>query len=190
MPIAHRSARRAPAFALTLLLATLAVVPSAQASLNVGQVAPEIRLPAATAGQVGDFVLSEALKQGPVVVYFFPAAFSYGCNREAHAFAEHIEEFKALGATVIGVSNDNIEVIRKFSIQECAGKFSVAADPEKKVIGAYDARSFMGGADRTSYVVGTDGRITYVYSAMLSFAGHIDNTLKALKDLRAATPAR
>ncbi len=182
--LSRRAVCQACAVSLTLL------APLAQANLSVGQMAPDFRLPAATAGQVSDFVLSDALRKGPVVVYFFPAAFSYGCNREAHAFAEHMDEFKALGATVIGVSNDTIDVISKFSVQECAGKFSVAADPEKKVITAYDSKSFMGGADRSSYVVGTDGKIAYAYSAMMSFASHIDNTLKALKDMKAAGAAR
>ncbi len=181
----RRSLLAAPLVGLSLLLAH----PAANAALEVGAVAPEFRLPAATAGQVSDFVLSDALKRGPVVLYFFPAAFSYGCNREAHAFAEHIEEYKALGATVIGVSNDTIDVISKFSVQECAGKFSVAADPEKKVIGAYDSKSFLGGADRTSYVIDTDGKIHFVYSAMLSFAAHIDNTLQALRTLKGGKAA-
>lgn len=138
------------------------------------------------AGQVSKFALADALKSGPVVLYFFPAAFTSGCNREAHAFAEHIDEFKAAGATVIGVSNDQIDTISKFSTQECAGKFSVGADPEGTVIRAYDAKlPLIGKADRVSYVIGRDGKVSYVYASM-SPDGHIENTLKAVRALSKA----
>jgi peroxiredoxin len=157
----------------------------ARAALPVGAPAPDFRLASAQAGQVSQFSLAEALKKGPVVLYFFPAAFTSGCNREAHAFAARIDDFKAAGATVIGVSNDQIDTITKFSVQECAGKFSVAADPESKVIKDYDAKfPLIGKADRISYVIGKDAKVSYVYSS-LSPDGHIENTLKAVQSLSA-----
>ena len=173
--------------ALIGILATATLAPGpAVAALGVGATAPAFSLPSAMAGQVSQFSLADALKQGPVVLYFFPAAFTAGCNREAHAFAEKIGEFKALGATVIGVSNDSIDTIAKFSVQECAGKFSVGADPDSAVIKSYDAKfPLVGAATRVSYVIGRNGTVRYVYSAM-SPEGHIENTLKALRDLGAA----
>ena len=170
------------------LLAALLLLPSlAWSALPVGASAPDFHLDAAMAGQVSHFALADALKNGPVVLYFFPAAFTSGCNREAHAFAARIDEFKAAGATVIGVSNDQIDTIARFSQQECAGKFSVGADPEGAVIRAYDAKlPVIGKADRVSYVIGRDGKVAYVYSSM-SPDGHIENTLKALQALRPAS---
>ena len=170
---------------LGLVGATLLIASPAHAALAVGAAAPTFTIPSAMAGQVSKFALTDALKQGPVVLYFFPAAFTAGCNREAHAFAERIGDFKALGATVIGVSNDSIDTIAKFSVQECAGKFSVGADPDSTVIKSYDAKfPLVGAATRVSYVIGRTGTVRYVYSAM-SPEGHIENTLKALKDLGA-----
>lgn len=175
--------RRAGSLAAVVLAAASG---TAVAALPLGAQAPDFRLDAALAGQVSHFSLAEALKQGPVVLYFFPAAFTSGCNREAHAFATHIDEFHAAGATVIGVSNDQIDTISKFSQQECAGKFSVAADPDSTVIKAYDAKlPLIGKADRVSYVIGRDGHVRYVYSSM-SPDGHIENTLKAVRDLAKA----
>src|SRR3546814_10633515 len=81
-----------------------------------------------------------ALKGGPVVVYFYPKAFTKGCTIEAHEFAKAMDQYKALGATVIGVSNDEIDTLHKFSLTECGGKFPVAADPDQKIIKAYDAK--------------------------------------------------
>jgi peroxiredoxin len=167
------------------ILGEFLLIPSATAALESGVPAPNFKLKSAVAGQVSEFSLSDTLKNGPVVVYFFPAAFTAGCNREAHAFAEHIHDFKALGATVIGISNDNIETIAKFSVQECAGKFSVAADPESKVISAYDAKfPLVGKAQRVSYLIGKDGKIAFVFSSLSDPEGHIENTLKALKGLK------
>lgn len=178
---------RAAVRAAILLGTSLTLSTQALATLEIGAAAPDFKLKSAMAGNVGEFTLTDALKQGPVVLYFFPAAFTSGCNREAHAFAEKIPAFKALGATVIGVSNDKIDTIAKFSVQECAGKFSVAADPDSEVIKSYDAKfPVVGTAKRVSYVIGQDGKVHYVYSA-LSPDGHIENTLKALKDLPPAT---
>jgi peroxiredoxin (alkyl hydroperoxide reductase subunit C) len=117
-----------------------------------------------------------------VVLYFYPAAFTKGCTVEAHEFAQAIDDFKALHATVIGVSHDDIAKLDKFSVSECQSKFPVAADPSGKVIADYDAKlSIMPGlADRTSYVIAPDMKIIYVYSN-LSPEKHVENTLQAIK---------
>src|ERR1700760_4616952 len=120
-----------------LLAATLTT--SAYAALDVGDAAPNFTVPAALGGKVYTFKLSDSLKKGPVVLYFFPAAFSVGCSAEAHEFAENIDKFQALGATVIGVSGDDIQTLGKFSKQTCQGKFPVAADDKQSIMKSYDA---------------------------------------------------
>ncbi len=144
---------------------------------------------ASLAGKPFSFSLAEALKQGPVVLYFYPAAFTSGCNIEARQFAEATAQFKAMGAQVIGVSKDNVETLHRFSVSECGGKFAVAADAGLKVAKAYDSTLTMwpGRADRTSYVITPDGKILYAYSAM-SPNLHVKNTLQALKTWYDARP--
>ena len=112
------------------LLAGLVAAP-AQAALDVGDPAPDFTLPAALNGKAFQYRLAEHLAKGPVVLYFFPAAFSEGCSIEAHQFAEAIGKYEALGASVIGVSGDDLELITRFSVQVCQGKFPVAADEKK-----------------------------------------------------------
>jgi peroxiredoxin len=120
------------------------------------------------------------------VLYFYPAAFSKGCTVEAHEFAEATEKFKALGATVIGVSNDKIDVLNKFSVSECRNKFAVASDADQKITKAYDASLFFTSySDRTSYVISPEGRILYVYSA-LNPDKHVENTMAAVAKWKAA----
>jgi len=132
--------------------------------------------------------LADALKTGPVVLYFYPAAFSSGCTVEAHEFAEATGKFKALGATVIGVSHDSIETLNKFSVSECRSKFPVASDPDVKISKAYDAQLlFTSYSNRTSYVITPDGKILYVYSAM-NPDKHVQNTLAAVAKWRGEQP--
>lgn len=170
------------------VLLTGCVALPAWASLDIGASAPDFTTEASLNGQLFKFSLADALKQGPVVVYFYPAAFTKGCNIEARKFAEAIDQFKALGAQVIGVSKDNIETLHKFaaSPSECNGKFAVAADPGLKIAESYDATLLVypGHADRTSYVIAPDGKVLYVYSA-LSPDKHVENTLKALREWKA-----
>jgi peroxiredoxin len=109
------------------------------AALDVGDAAPNFTATAALGGKQFKFTLAESLAKGPVVLYFFPAAFSVGCSIEAHEFAEAINRFQALGATVIGVSSDDIETLSKFSVQACQGKFPVASDHTQQVMKSYDA---------------------------------------------------
>ena len=110
----------------------LAVAVPAWAALKVGSKAPDFTTQATLGGKPFEFTLAAALKKGPVVLYFYPAAFTKGCTVEAHLFAEATDEFNALGATVIGVSKDDIDTLNRFSVSECRSKFAVAADPVKE----------------------------------------------------------
>ena len=167
-----------------LLLATSL---SAQAALPVGAAAPDFSADAALGGQPLRFSLAAELKKGPVVLYFYPKAFTSGCTIEAHLFAEASEQFKAQGASVVGISNDDIDTLKKVSIEACRNKFVVAADAGAKVMKAYDAKLMLmpGTADRISYLIGSDGRIAAVYSS-LSPEGHVDAMLKAAERLKSA----
>jgi peroxiredoxin Q/BCP len=165
-------------------LLTLAATP-AFASLKVGDKAPDFTAPATLGGKEFTFHLADALKNGPVVVYFYPAAFTQGCTVEAHEFAAAIPQYKALGASVIGVSHDDIGTLNKFSVSECQSKFPVAADQDRHIMKNYDAALgfFTAYADRTSYVVGQDGKIAFAYSAM-DPDEHVGRTLKAVEALK------
>jgi peroxiredoxin len=167
---------------LLIALAAAALALPALASLKTGDKAPDFTTQASLGGKEFSFKLSEALKQGPVVLYFYPAAFTTGCTIEAHDFAEAVEQYKALGATVIGVSHDDIATLDKFSVSECRSKFAVAADADQSITKAYDAVLAIKPqyADRTSYVITPDGSILYVYTD-LKPDHHVENTLAALK---------
>jgi peroxiredoxin Q/BCP len=152
------------------------------AALKTGDKAPDFTLQASQGGNVFTYSLADALKKGPVVVYFYPAAFTKGCTIEAHEFADAIDQYKALGATVIGVSHDPLDKLQKFSVSECRSKFAVAADTNGTVMKAYDAvlAQHPQYANRTSYVIAPDGTIIYTYTS-LDPALHVQNTLTALK---------
>src|SRR5271167_1881557 len=156
------------------------------AALNVGDKAPDFTAQASLGGKVFMFSLADALKKGPVVLYFYPAAFTPGCTIEAHNFAEATEKFKALGATVIGVSHDNIETLNKFSVSDCRNKFAVASDPDQKITKEYDAVLAIKPeyADRTSYVIAPNGKIIYEYTAM-NPDNHVANTMAAVEKWQA-----
>jgi len=157
------------------------------AALKLGEKAPDFTAKAALGGDEFTFSLAHALKKGPVVLYFFPKAFTTGCTAEAHEFAEAAERFTAAGATLIGMSADDIGTLHKFSMQECSAKFPVAADPDLKVIRSYDSALIrvgnVGVADRISYVIAPDGKIAYEYSDR-NPDKHVENTLAAVKDLQ------
>jgi len=166
-----------------LLGLMLAVGPvPAEAALKVGAKAPDFSVQATLGGKEFQFLLADALKQGPVVLYFYPAAFTAGCTIEAHNFAEAVPQFKALGASVIGVSRDNIKTLNKFSVEECRSAFPVAADATGAITKAYDAQlsSLLSISDRTSYVISPNGTIVYAYRA-LDPDHHVSNTLDAVK---------
>jgi peroxiredoxin Q/BCP len=169
----------------------LAVVLTAPAlaALPVGAKAPEFALPAFKAGAPFQFDLDKALKKGPVVVYFFPAAFTQGCQIEAHLFAQAMDKFGAEGATVIGVTAGNTDQLAKFSTDTryCSGKFPMAVDDGAKVAKTYDATLALrpGWSDRTSYVVAPDDKIILAYSN-LNPNDHVTETLDAVTKWRAA----
>ncbi|HEY4750886.1 MAG TPA: peroxiredoxin [Steroidobacteraceae bacterium] len=170
--------RRSLVAAATALIVAIPVY----AALPDGTQAPDINTQATLAGKEFKFSLSDALKQGPVVLYFYPAAFTPGCTVEAHDFAEATAKFQQLGATVIGVSHDPIDKLDKFSVSECRNKFAVASDADGSIMKAYDSVlvTHPEYANRTSYVIAPTGKIIYSYTAM-NPDKHVENTMAAVK---------
>ena len=165
-------------------LALLFTTSSAPAALAPGAVAPDFATQGALAGKPFRFALRDALRKGPVVLYFYPKAFTKGCTIEAHQFAEATPEFAKLGATVIGMSNDDLPTLQRFSTEACRDKFAVAA-ASPDVIKRYDVALPVGGlANRTSYVIAPNGRILFVHSD-LKPDEHVSGTLAAVKKWRA-----
>ena len=183
--------RRLLSFAALSLLAL-----PVQAALAPGAAAPDFTTRGALKGRVFSLHLADQLKHGPVVLYFFPAANTAGCNAEAKAFAEAIGDFKKAGARVVGMSADTIPTLTEFSKKECAGQFPVAsAGPD--VIAGYDvalgkAVSINGQpprniTNRTSYVIAPDGKIIFAHSDREAVP-HVEKTLAAVRAWRAAHP--
>jgi thioredoxin-dependent peroxiredoxin len=169
------------------LAAALAALPTlAAAALPVGAKAPEFATQVSLAGKPMPFSLKAALKKGPVVLYFYPAAFTQGCTIEAHDFAEATDDFHKLGATVIGMSADPIDKLNRFSVSECRNKFAVGS-ASKDTITAYDVTMPVNPAmsNRTSYVIAPNGKVIFAYSAM-DPAGHVTGTMDAVKAWRAS----
>ena len=164
------------------MLLISAATPS-YAALDVGEAAPNFTVQAALGGKTFRYTLAESLAKGPVVLYFFPAAFSVGCSLEAHEFAEAIGKFEALGATVIGVSSDDIDTLTKFSVQACQGKFPVASDNTQSIMKSYDAVMALRPdyANRVSYVIAPNGKVVYNYQS-LNPSRHVEKTLAAVRD--------
>lgn len=158
-----------------------------RADLPVGVQAPAFAAQGALAGKRFAFNLRAALRKGPVVLYFYPKAFTQGCTLEANAFAEASDDFHKAGATVIGMSADDLPTLERFSREACRDKFAVvAASPA--VIKAYDVDLKRDGAStglttRTSYVIGKDGRVRFVHSDM-DYRHHVQMTLDAVRKLR------
>lgn len=172
------------------LIALLLSGPESQAALSIGASAPDFSAEAAVGGKPFRFSMAEALRQGPVVLYFYPKSFTSGCTLEAHQFSEATARFKALGATVIGVSADGIETQKRFSVEACRGQFAVAADEGARVIRLYDAGLMLmpGMADRISYVIAPAGQVLAVHASM-DPNGHVDAALQAVQRWRASQPA-
>jgi peroxiredoxin len=164
------------------VLLSAALVAPAFAALKPGAIAPDFTVKAALAGQDYNFSLKNELKKGPVVLYFFPAAFTAGCTLEAHLFAEATDEFKKQGATVIGVTAGNIERVAEFSKSECRDKFAVAADPGAQIAKQFDAVSATrpNMSSRTSFVIGKDGKILEAYTDA-NPNKHVEMTMAAVK---------
>lgn len=146
------------------------------AALKEGDAAPAFQTKASLAGKAFDYSLKTALAKGPVVVYFYPSAFTGGCNLQAHTFAENVEKFNAVGATIVGVSLDSIQRLNEFSADPnfCAGKIAVASDADGRIAKAYDLQVSEtpsgrkdtrgqeidhGRAERTTFIVTPDGKV-------------------------------
>ena len=162
----------------------LSVPALAQAALPVGALAPDFTTPGAIGGKQFSFSLAKALKNGPVVLYFFPAAFTSGCTIEARQFAQASGDFAKAGATLIGVAADPIDKLAKFSVEECRSKFAVAVASPAMIAG-YDVTlpQMSTRSNRTSFVIGKNGRIAFAYSAMAP-DGHVTGTLAAVRALK------
>jgi peroxiredoxin len=166
---------------LIALTASALISAPATAALKVGDKAPDFATTGAVGGKEFKLHLAEQLKKGPVVLYFFPKAFTSGCTAEAHAFSEAIGDFKKAGAQVIGMSADNLKTLHDFSAKECRSAFPVAtATPE--IQKGYDVAwaEHPGITTRTSYVIGKDGKVAMVHDD-LNFSEHVAKTLAAVK---------
>ena len=166
-------------------VAALLTASPALAALKVGDKAPNFTAPAALAGKDFEFTLNKALKKGPVVLYFFPAAYTSGCTAEAHEFAEATPEFEKLGATVIGVTAGNVDRIKDFSKEHCRDKFAVAS-ADAALVKSYDVALAVKPewTNRTSYVIAPDHKILLSYTDG-NFAGHVTQTMDAVKAFKA-----
>lgn len=164
------------------LLAALAA--PAWAALPVGTKAPQFTTAGALGGKPFRLSLAEQLKSGPVVLYFFPKAFTQGCTLEARAFSEAIPQFRKLGAQVIGMSRDDLDTLKRFSVEECRSAFPVASASEATAK-AYDVvlKQKPELTDRTSYVIDSNGRIVFVHSDM-DWSEHVEKTLAAVRALK------
>jgi peroxiredoxin Q/BCP len=175
---------------LASLAVTACLAAPAFAAPEVGDIAPEFQADGFLGGEAFHFDLADALSNGPVVMYFFPAAFTGGCNVEAALFAESAADFAAAGATLIGVTAGNTDRLSEFSEAHCASAFPVAA-VDSDVISAYGVGLLLrpGWTSRTSYVIAGDGTIAFKHSEM-NPDQHVTLTLAALHDLiDAAEPA-
>ena len=168
-------------FIVSACVAALMATP-AIASLQVGANAPDFAAAASMGGKQFKFALADALKKGPVVLYFYPAAFTPGCTIEAHNFADAMDDFQKLGATVIGVSHDSIQTLDRFSLTECRSKFPVAADTDAKIMKNYDAVQDARAeyAQRVSYVISPEGKILLAYTAG-DPTHHVEYTMAAVR---------
>ena len=192
-------------FVSGILLASVITMP-VYAALKQGEKAPEFSAKASLDGREIQFSLGDALKKGPVVVYFYPSAFTGGCNLEAHTFAENKDKFDAAGATIIGVSQDSLERLNAFSAdpEYCAGKIAVASDANGAIAASYHLQAGQAkpgmkdtrGVDidhafteRTTFVVKPDGTIAAVFSSnddKISPAQHVEKALAAVQQLAAS----
>jgi thioredoxin-dependent peroxiredoxin len=168
---------------IAITASALAATP-ATAALKVGDKAPDFITTGAVGGKEFKLHLADQLKKGPVVLYFFPKAFTSGCTAEAHAFSESIGDFKKAGAQVIGMSGDDLKTLHDFSTKECRSAFPVAtATPE--IQKDYDVAwaAHPGITTRTSYVIGKDRKVVMVHDD-LDFSQHVAKTLAAVKALK------
>ena len=174
-----------------LMIATAAaaafVASPATAALPVGAKAPDFVTTGAIAGKPFRLHLAEQLRNGPVVLYFFPKSFTKGCTLEAHAFSEAADDFKKAGARVVGMSADDLPTLKRFSVEACRNAFPVAT-ATRPIIKRYDVAmpvvtSVKAMTNRTSYVIDRKGRIAFVHSE-LDWSKHVEQTLAAVKALK------
>jgi peroxiredoxin len=187
---------------LTALLVSSAIAFPAVAALKQGDPAPDFAAPASLAGKEFAFSLQTALKKGPVVVYFYPSAFTGGCNIEAHTFAVNQEKFAAVNTAIIGVSHDSIARLNEFSAdpEYCAGKFAVASDPDSKIAKSFDLKVTEGKpgfkdtrgteidhafTERTTFVIAPDGKIVATFSSADDKITPADHVTKSLATVTA-----
>lgn len=187
-------------FLFGALLMSVVALP-AMAALNAGDSAPQFKAQASLAGKTFTFSLKKALRKGPVVVYFYPSAYTGGCDIEAHTFAQDSAKFKTAGATIIGVSLDSIKRLNDFSADPkyCAGKFPTASDAGGAISKSYNIEVHQGPpglkdvrgveighgfADRTTFVIGRDGKIVSVISQVTP-AEHVAKALQVVQQLQA-----
>jgi len=189
--------RLMPRIALTAAISTALVLP-AFAALKEGDSAPDFQAPASLAGKEFSFSLKDQLKKGPVVVYFYPSAYTGGCNVQARTFAVNLDKFKAAGASVVGVSLDSIDRLNDFSAdpEYCAGKIPVASDTDGKIAQKYDLQVKNvagmkdsrgqeikhGFAERTTFIVTADGKVAATVGGV-SPTENVDKALAAVEKL-------
>jgi len=193
---------------ITVLLSGAIALP-ALAALKKGDGAPDFSAAASLAGKEFTFSLKDSLKKGPVVVYFYPSAYTGGCNLEARSFAESKDKFDAVGATIVGVSHDSIARLNDFSAdpEYCAGKFPVASDPDGKIAKSYDLKVMEGKpgfkdtrgvaidhsfTERTTFVVSPDGKIVATLSSAddnISPADHAGKSLAVVTEMKKTSKA-
>jgi thioredoxin-dependent peroxiredoxin len=189
---------------LSCFLSSVITLP-AFAALKEGDAAPEFKAPASFAGKTINFSLKDSLKKGPVVVYFYPSAYTGGCNLQAHTFAVNYDKFAAAGASIIGVSLDSIDRLNDFSADPefCAGKFPTASDADGKIAKSFDlkvteaqagrkdtrgAEINHGFAERTTFVVTPDGKIVATIGG-ISPVENVNKALEAVQQLPAGKQA-
>ncbi len=191
---------------MTVMMLSAAMVLPVSAALKKGETAPVFTTKASLAGKEFQFSLKDALKKGPVVVYFYPSAYTGGCNIEAHTFSINKEKFDAAGASIIGVSRDSIQRLNQFSAdpEYCAGKFAVASDPDGKIADSYNLNKMALPAgfkdtkgvvvdhdftERTTFVVTPDMKIVATLSSAddkINPAQHVEQSLAVVQQLAKA----
>jgi peroxiredoxin len=189
---------------LTACAAGPAFTTPAWAALKPGDAAPDFTAKGSLGGKEFTFSLKDALKKGPVVVYFYPSAYTGGCDAEAHAFAEDADKFAAAGAQIVGVSADSLDRLKVFSADPefCAGKFPIASDADTKIAATYNlkvtppragAKDVRGNEighgfiERVTFVVGRDGKVLATMSSAddhLSPVDHVDKSLALVQGLK------
>jgi thioredoxin-dependent peroxiredoxin len=174
-------------FAATIALSITLATQPAIAALKPGATAATFATDAALGGRGFTFDMAKALKKGPVVLYFYPKAFTSGCTVEAHEFAEATDDFAKMGATVVGISADDIDTLKKFSVEECRNKFAVGVGTQT-MIRSYDA-GIPGTpmSNRITYVIAPDSKVVFAY-VNGGVNGHVSGALQAVKDWRTTHP--